>query len=965
MDLLKDLNPQQKEAVIHTDGPLLVIAGAGTGKTQIITKRIAYLITAKKARPSQILALTFTDKAADQMQERVDILVPYGFVDAWLSTFHSFGDKVLRENALEIGLDPDFQILTRHQAVVFFREHLFEFPLNKYRPTSNPTKFIEALLSIFDRARDEDISVEEYLEFAQGLPRDTDAEKEDKERHIEIARCYKKYMELQIQEAKLDFSSQVYLALCLLRKRPSVLNKYHQEFKYILVDEFQDTNFCQLMLLTILAQAHKNIMVVCDDDQAIYRFRGAAFSNIMNFMKFYPDAKKISININYRSQKAILDTSFKLIQHNNPDRLAVQANIDKRLKPNKKKKVIPVKFYFFDNFNLEADRIASLIKERVSRDSYKYKDFAILVRSNNDSDPFLRALNIAAIPWRFSGNRGLYSQEEIRLCLSFLKLVANPADSLSLYYLIEKLYDPDTLELITLTNFASRINQSLFYVLTNLDNLENAPKINDKTREKIARVVKELKHYIELSTQESTGRLLYIWLTDKGILKTLLEQESLENEQKVRNIAKFFESIREYEGLTRENRLQYFVKYLDMVMEAGESPEIQEASLEVDAVNVLTVHKAKGLEFRVVIIAALVEGKFPWPKRSSVLQLPSQLHKDMLPQGDYHIQEERRLFYVALTRAKEEVILTSSQDYGGKRLRKISRFVYETLDVPKKILPEKREDIEKAIEAQAGKEAASKFMLGGIADGELLALSFYRIDDYLTCPLKYKFVHILRVPIIQHHSIVYGSALHKAVQKYNEEKKQKRTISEDKLWEAFLAAWRCEGFISREHEDLRLKEAKDALKRFYQSQESCGRLPHEVEKEFRFTFNKAVIRGRWDRIDLEEGLGVIIDFKSSSSVTVQEDADKRAKESLQMDLYSFAFYKSCGKLPKRVELHFLESGLIGRAEKTGKDFEKVEEKISKVEKGIRNRNFKPSPSYRSCNWCAYNRICPHTLLKLF
>lgn len=963
MDLLKDLNPQQKEAVTHRQGPLLVIAGAGTGKTQIITKRVAYLIASKQASPSQILALTFTDRAADQMQERIDILVPYGFVDVWVSTFHSFGDRILRENSLEIGLDSEFQVLTRQQATVFFRENLFEFPLNKYRPLGNPTKFIEALLAIFDRARDEDITTEEYLQYALSLPARTEAEKEEKERQIEIGRCYEKYIELQIREAKLDFSSQVNLALNLLRDKPSVLRKYQESFKYILVDEFQDTNYSQLMFLKALTSHHKNIMVVCDDDQAIYRFRGAAFSNIINFMKIYPEAKKISININYRSQKAILDTSYKLIQHNNPDRLEVRANIDKRLKPEKKKKIIPIKFHFFENANLEADKIASIIKERVSRLDYRYKDFAILVRSNNDSDPFIRALNILGIPWRFSGNRGLYDQKEIRLCISFLKLIADPSDSLNLHYLVQEIYNLDALDLLTLTNYASRINRPLFYLFKNLDTLAELPEIRQQTKERIRGIVKDLEHYIDVSSSESTGRLLYIWLSEKNIIAKLVKVESLESEQKIRNIAKFFENIREYERLTKESRLQYFVNYLDMIMQAGESPEIQEASIDVDAVNILTVHKAKGLEFRVVCIVGLVEGKFPWPKRSSMLQLPYQLYKDILPQGDYHIQEERRLFYVALTRAKEEVILTASQDYGGKRLRKISRFVYEALDVPKEIVPEKREDLLK-IESLTKESTATGFITEKIPKDEVIALSFYHIDDYLTCPLKYKFVHILRVPIIQHHSVVYGSALHKAVQKYNEEKKNKRHISLDELVEVFLASWRSEGFISREHEDLRLKAGKETLSNFYQREELTGRFPREVEKEFHFLFNKIIIRGRWDRIDLEAEEAVIIDFKSSA-ISTQEDADKRAKESLQMDLYAFSYFKCFKKIPKRVELHFLESGLVGKAIKTEKNFDKLTKKIEKVEQGIRERNFKAAPSYNACNWCAYNRICPYTILNLF
>lgn len=960
--LLKDLNSQQKEAVTHLKGPLLVIAGAGTGKTQIITHRIAYLIAEKYAEPHQILALTFTDKAANQMEERVDMLVPYGLVDVWISTFHSFGDRVLRENAFELGLTPEFDVLTPQQTEVFFREHLFEFSLKKYRPLGNPTKFIQALLAVFNRSRDEDTSPQEYIEFARQLSESSEREREEKERHLEIAYAYQKFMELQIRYGKIDFANQVYLTLQLFRTSPSVLHRYQESFKYILVDEFQDTNFVQLKLLELLAQKHQNIMVVCDDDQAIYRFRGAAFSNIINFMKTYSQARKISINTNYRSHQAILDTAYRLIQHNNPDRLEVQAGIRKKLVPSKKKKIIPVKFYYLEDVYSEADYVAELIKEKVSSGKYKYSDFAILVRSNSDAEPFLRSLNILGIPWRFSGNRGLYSQPEVRLCISFLKTIVNPWDSLSLHHLAQEFYKVDSLDLSFLTNYASRNNKELFYVFKNYQEIEELHQLKEDSEKKIGLIVRDIESYLNRASEESTGRLLYLWLTEKGIISQLVREASLENEQKLKNIARFFENIREFESLTYENKLNHFIQYLDLILEIGDFLEVQEAEPDIEAVNILTVHKAKGLEFRVVFIVSLVEGKFPWPKRVSLLEFPKELYKDILPQGDYHIQEERRLFYVALTRAQEEVILTSARDYGGKRQRKISRFVYEALDIPKELPPLKRKELIKHLETISRKREKVDFKPA--SSQEVLNLTFYHIDDYLTCPLKYKFIHILRIPIIQHHTVIYGNSLHKAVQRYNEAKKLGRKIELKELIEVFLASWRSEGFISREHENLRLQEGKNTLEKFYNRQEKEGRLPYQVEKSFQFVIDKVRIRGRWDRIDLEDGRAVIIDFKSSA-IDSQDKADERASESLQLTLYAFAYLRSFGVLPEREELYFLESGLVGRTIKTDKDFQKLLPLIKKVEEGIRKGSFEPSPSYQACNYCAYHRVCPYTSLNLF
>ena len=278
LELLKDLNPQQKEAVIHEKGPLLIIAGAGTGKTRVITKRIAYLIASKKAEPHEILALTFTEKAAAEMEERADILIPYGYADIWVSTFHAFGERILSEKAIELGLDTNFKVLTAPEQAVFIKEHLFEFPMDYYRPLGNPNSFIKALVTLFSRARDEDVSPQEYLELAKDLEKQASRNAKDMElcerakKEMEIALCYQKYQELKAQRGMIDFGDQFYLTLQLFREHPSILREYQKRFKYILVDEFQDTNYAQFELIKLLASEHKNITVSADDDQSIYKF---------------------------------------------------------------------------------------------------------------------------------------------------------------------------------------------------------------------------------------------------------------------------------------------------------------------------------------------------------------------------------------------------------------------------------------------------------------------------------------------------------------------------------------------------------------------------------------------------------------------------------------------------------------------------------------------------------------------
>ena len=249
-EILEGLNPEQKKAVKHGLGPLLVIAGAGTGKTSVLIKRIAYLIASKKAKPEEILALTFTDKAAEEMEARVDRLVPYGYIDVSISTFHAFGDRILRDHAINLGLTPDYRVLSAAEQLVFFREHIFDFPLHYYKSLSDPMRHIEAILKVISRAQDEDVSPEKYLAWAMGkLGKEGEAEKEEKEegeRQVEIAKIYQKYQELKAQKGFVDFADQVGLVLKLFRERPKVLGTLQKRYKYILVDEFQDTNYAQL-----------------------------------------------------------------------------------------------------------------------------------------------------------------------------------------------------------------------------------------------------------------------------------------------------------------------------------------------------------------------------------------------------------------------------------------------------------------------------------------------------------------------------------------------------------------------------------------------------------------------------------------------------------------------------------------------------------------------------------------------
>jgi len=967
--ILEGLNKEQLQAVTHKDGPLLIIAGAGTGKTTVITRRIAWLISEGLAKTSEILALTFTDKAAQEMQERVDILVPYGYTDIWISTFHAFGDRILRENALVAGLNPDFKVLTQPESAVLFREHLFEFALSYYRPLADPTRFIEAMISLFSRAKDEDISPQEYLNFAQELvlkskagPKDLTLE-EEAIQQMEVAGAYAKYQEILSKEGLVDFSNQFYLTLQLLRTHPLVLKRYQEQFKYILVDEFQDSNYAQYQLVKLIADKARNITVTGDDDQCVYRFRGAAYSNLLSFVRDFSDAKKVSIIQNYRSSQAILDSAYQLIQHNNPERFEVKANIDKRLIGLDKEGKAP-EHLSFDTNSTEADTVARMIKDKVATGEFKCRDFAILVRSNSDAQSFLQALNMCNIPWQFSGNVGLYAREEVKLCIHFLRVAANPSDSLSLYYLVSsEVYGLNLSDLGLCNHYARRRNRPLYLVFQDLDSAEELKDVSEESRDKIKNILSDIEKFLKVSRDETTGRLLYTFLTDTGYLKKLTKNQSLENETKIRNLARFFGLVRNFELVAKEDRVINFVNYLNLLIDAGDDPATVEADIDSDAVNVLTIHKAKGLEFRVVFMVGLVNGRFPWPRRRQPIELPDVLIKEVLPTGDFHIQEERRLFYVGMTRAKEELYLTNAADYGGSRLRKVSQFVLEALGKEAQEAEKKRTSAIEAIErfANVPKESI-KYKPQGIPPDKIIRLSYYQIDDYLTCPLKYKYVNILRVPIMEHHTVIYGRAMHDAVSKYFQSKMLGEKMSLADLLEAFRRSFDPQGFLDEKHQEERSRVGQEALIRFFNSEEKLNSQPKFIEKEFAFIYENTRIAGRFDRIDEYPDGAVIMDFKTSE-IKAQGDADKRVKESMQLKLYAVGYKSIFGKLPKRVELYFLESGIVGSAQLEDKDLDKVKNMVEEVSSGLRNQDFKARPAYMACTYCAYNQICPNTAIK--
>ena len=982
--LLQGLDAAQRRAVTHGEGPLLVVAGAGTGKTRVITRRVAWLIATRRARPSEILALTFTDRAADEMQARVDALVPYGYVDTAIHTFHAFGDRVLREFAFELGLPSDPRVLTRPEAVVFLREHLFELGLDRYRPLGDPTRFLDALIGLFSRAKDEDVDAETYLVHARQLlataessiPGPDPAAIEEARNQVEIATAYARYQQLLAAAGCVDFGDQVHLAVRLLREHPAVRERLRRRYRYVLVDEFQDTNRAQLELLALLAGERGNLTVVGDDDQAIYAFRGAAVRNILEFRRRF-GARVVVLRRNHRSRTPVLEAARRLILHNDPDRLEVREGLDKRLVAVRRaRRPQPVLHRVFATAADEADFVAAEVAARI-RHGIPPREIGVLVRANADADPILRSLNMQGVAWRFSGASGLYGRPPVRRLLALLRAVANPDSTVDVYALATA--EPYRLgggELSRLLEAARRRHASLWTVLEEVASGDRRDVSADAARA-VERLVADLRAAIALSHRRPAGEVLYDFLRRSGTLATLAGRP--ESAADAVDVARFFEIVRRQCDLLSDPRVPFLAPHLATLVDAGDDPAAAPED-EGEAVSVLTVHKAKGLEFRVVFVAGLADGRFPVRSRREALSLPEGLGGAGGPGGtdrDDAVAEERRLCYVAMTRARDELVLTSAADTGGRRLRHVSPFVAEALDLPPAVRTGPRA-ADEPVTARPGRDtggvtagsvtglAAARLARFAAPDPEPAGsraprapsvLSFTQIDEYLACPARYRYRHVLRLPTPPHHAVTYGIALHDAVAAFGRSQIQGRPLSEAGILDAFAHAWSGLGFLSREHEEARLAAGREALVRFRVAALRSARRPIAVEEPFSVSLGGIRLQGRFDRVDESPHGVVVTDFKSSD-VREPARARERARESLQLALYAMAWRERDGALPVATELAFLDSGVTGSVAPEPARLDRAAGRIGEAAAGIRSDAFDARPDPVTCRYCPFREICP-------
>lgn len=949
-DLLENLNEEQLRAVTHPKGPLLIVAGAGTGKTTVITRRIGWLLQQKLCRADEILALTFTDKAAGEMEERLDQMLPLGQFDMWISTFHSFAQRLLEERGLEIGLPNNFRVVSDAKQWMLVYKNFERFKLKYYKPIATPHKFIDALLKHFSRCKDELVTPEDYLQYAQNLKLSLDnpdfvsaskktveAEEEEEmesldiERIEELASAYHTYQQILLEEDSLDFGDLINYAVKLLQSRPNVLRYYQRKFKYILVDEFQDTNIAQYELVKLLAGGGQseikseegkvksekgkdltdsgakssasyvymsNITVVGDDDQAIYKFRGASVSNILKFKEDFPHIKEVTLTQNYRSTQEILDFAYNFIKHNDPNRLEVKLGIVKRLvnpnsnkgKGKKEKGKGEIVVLEGKDLSEEVDLVVKKILEiKTENPASSWNDFAILVRSKVSCDEILPKLEAVGIPFVYMANKGLYRKSLIANLISYFKLLDNYHESGSLYRVLNfSKFRMSAEDIAHLTQFTMRKTLSLFEALKNEESLE---KLSPEGKACAGELLATIAKHGEMVKERTAVELFVQIILDLGVAENLTE-ETLETAQSREFLDQFFKMIESYEKEADDKSLRGFLEYLELEQRAGEEGKINfDAEIGPEALKVLTIHSAKGLEFENVFVVNMVDQRFPSRAKSETIELPTELVKDILPEGDFHMQEERRLFYVASTRAKKRLFFSWAKDYGGARNKKPSIFLVESGLLPSEAIVKSTGKVILTRPTLSPKKQVYKVLP--------TSFSFSSLNSFLQCPLEYKYAHYLKLPLPGSPFLSFGSTMHSVFEEYlkmyqrevfvvgqdlfGKSEQSPSLPSFSLLEELYGKYWLDEWYINKQQKQEYRVKGKVLLNVFF---EHCQKHTPKVaflEKPFKLQFGENVFTGKIDRADFGERGLVIIDYK-----TGKQPKSKSAGDVDQLRIYQLA-----------------------------------------------------------------------------
>jgi DNA helicase-2/ATP-dependent DNA helicase PcrA len=1042
--VLDGLTQAQRAAVTHSGGPLMVVAGAGTGKTRTVVARCVWLAEQGVA-PESILVLTYSTGAADELRTRLEEALPGPYEELSVYTLHGLCARLLRDEASEAGLDPFTVAATPADRVAMLLERLDELTLRHHDFRGRPATLLAGFVRRIDRLKDELISAQDYAAWAAGLDAGTDEDPDPRPaREREFAQVYARHDQLLADQGLLDFGDLLLHTLELLRAKPHVRARWAARFAHVLVDEYQDTNFAQSEVLELLAGPDGSLTVVGDDDQSIYRFRGASTKNLLEFRQRHPKARTVRLEESFRSGQRILDAANAVVEPNG-DRL---------------EKVLSgpaggeVAFWRATNERAQAQSVAADLERLIMREGATPERIAVLVRSvSNEGQVLAVALEERALPYRIVGAAAFFQRAEIRDVLAWLRLLVDPRDAGAVVRALARA--PVELRSVDLARCIQIARRRKLDMVSALVAATESPQIPPEARERILGFLK--LHRSAMTALDTTRPDLFVHrlIERLGLRRAQLFAAQTEVVERLVNLAKLAELASSYVRRAPQATSREFAHYVTAVADAGLREEEALADTHPRAVQVMTMHAAKGLEFDHVYVLGLHSARMPGARREAAQPIPDALLRESLPPDtrEAHVAEMRRLLHVAMTRARQRLVLCYPERSATGATQLPSPFVEDAraalrasweereeelfgpaeslhsmfrlmrdemldtvgrvggrlgelrldtdLDVSHGVVrylelvklaallerpagqrvDEALPDINSRLLAAATSLQREIFLTSSLDEmlldaerdergraqalaardepslepflpkrGEGLVLSASDIDTYRTCPLKYKFARVFRIPSEPTLHQRFGILIHQVLERYHAG--GGRTMAE--LSGLLDAGWRRGGFgDSEEERQLRIK-ATTALERYHRRFCDEPAEPLWFERAFSFRLGPHHLRGRVDRVDrLPDGGYELIDYKTGRPKTPSQ-----LRDDVQLSLYAVGAREAWRLEAASQAYYYLLDNEKVSVPRDEADADWLRDTVLEVGEGILAQGFEPTPSYAACSVCDYRIVCP-------
>ncbi|MGI8608963.1 MAG: ATP-dependent helicase [Candidatus Dormibacteria bacterium] len=945
------LNPAQAEACEFLQGQMMVLAGPGTGKTRVITHRYLNLLNSG-VDTDNIAVFTFTVKAAGEMEERISTLCKTGFKELYVSTFHAFALRFLQEEGHHLPIPRPFRIA--HDVE---RWQLMCRVLERTRPDQlyrlpRPLDVAPDLLKLIERAKQEMAGPADYRRIASDMVMEA---RLGAEMQVQVAGVYEAYQDELTQAGLLDFDDTIYWTVRLLESDAAVLERWRRRLTHVMVDEFQDTNFSQLRLVEALAGREGNVAVVGDDDQSIYKFRGASVANLRRFRKIYPGLRIVRLETNYRSTRQVLAAANRLVSQN-------QERVKKAITSDREGPQARV--YLAPDSHHEVAWTVERIAELLETGAEPAGEIAVLVRTNAQLRPFTRALQRAGIPYQLSGGRGFLDQPEIKDLRSLLRWAVDPTDTQAAARVLGMPgVELDAEVILGLTSSAEGEGLSIEEVANStVQRILDGPGGEAQQRVAVAlRGALEMVRAVRnQALRERADEVIFTALERTRYVDLLSYPSEIQKRQAGANIDKFVDMAQTFcesagdDGAT----LSGFMDQLDAIEESSRvsasAQSIPPIETGREAVNLMTVHQAKGLEFGAVICPGLVEDRFPFKNQGEALPLPQELIAEEISSRDPRLAEERRLCYVAVTRARRHVLLSAAQRYEGGKKWKPSRFLADMGFLPapdgstaEPLLLEEPP----AVELPAPPVAQAALPMDHPEVPELV-VSYSALDTYQTCPRAYQYRYIYRLPTRTSPEQQFGVAVHQALSLILQEATDGQPTVE-RAMAVFDTVFGGDRFCDPINLDLWQQRGRDFVAALHRRGRLDGRALHVApEQPFNLSMAGFRLKGRIDRIDRARNGFRLVDYK-----TGEVKDEWQLERDLQLGLYAIAAEQVFGLRPVTLAICYLEDGIEVDVLKTTSQLQADAERAGELAAGITAGDFTPQPSPWKCARCDFRLVC--------